>query len=86
MSDTIKVGKRRYRIIKHKPRNLRQSNIVSCRHTFGSTEKILRRNRRIWEKLYAKIGRQIDKKEVISGLFDYILNRCIIDNCVSIEY
>lgn len=71
MSDTIKPGKRRYRKIKHKSRNIQQFDIVSARHTFGSTEKILRRNRRIWERLYAKIGRQIDKKEVVLGIFLY---------------
>ena len=47
MSDTNKPGKRRYRKIKHKSRNIQQFDVVSARHNFGSTEKILRRNRKI---------------------------------------
>ena len=72
MSDTFNPGKRSFRLVKYKHRNTKQCDAVSCRHTFGSTEKILRRNRRIWERLYAKIGRQIDKEEIVSGMSEYL--------------
>jgi len=40
------------------------------RHTWGSTEKILRRGRKLWTRLLAKRRRQHDKDAVVesSGL------------------
>jgi hypothetical protein len=39
------------------------------RHTWGSTEKILRRGRKLWSRLFAKRRRQLDKDAInISGL------------------
>src|SRR5271157_1428160 len=51
-----------------KPRSSRQSRLIYCRSSFGSTEKILRRNAQTWRRKFAKEGRQIDKAEVQAGL------------------
>jgi hypothetical protein len=51
-----------------KPRSSKQADLISCRSSFGSTEKILRRNRKTWTRKFAKEGRQIDKAEVQAGL------------------
>lgn len=45
---------------------------IQSRMTFGSTEKIRRRNRGIWERLAAKIRRSLDKKEIRAGL-EYLI-------------
>lgn len=74
MSDTNKEGKRsgRSRVYDHagigKPRNKAQGAARVKRHTFGSTEKIRRRNRKTWTRLFAKAGRQDDKLKVQEGL------------------
>ena len=51
-----------------KPRSKRQDFLLYCRSSFGSTEKILRRNRKTWTRKFAKEGRQLDKAEVQAGL------------------
>ena len=40
---------------------------ISARHTFGSTEKILRRNRKTWTRLVNKRRRAIDAVAVRAG-------------------
>ena len=51
-----------------KPRSKRQDFLLYCRSSYGSTEKILRRNRKTWTRKFAKEGRQLDKAEVQAGL------------------
>ena len=63
MSRTNKSGKRGYRIPKVvEDKGIMDAHIKS--HTFGSTEKILRRNRKIWDRLANKRRRGLDKKVV----------------------
>lgn len=70
MSDSHKSEKRgKYR----NPRNIRcadvenkrQSWAISDRHHYGSTEKILRRNRKLWTRLLGK-RRRANGKETIA--------------------
>ena len=63
MSDTKKPGKTS-RIPRIKEEIIEIKNAIIKRHTFGSTEKILRRNRKIWTRLVNKIRRRIDKKKI----------------------
>jgi len=63
MSDTKKQGKR-HRIVAKKCRSLGQELVLKSRHGFGMSEKIRRRNRKTWTRLFQKIGRQLDKKEI----------------------
>jgi hypothetical protein len=69
MSRTAKHGKagarRRPEL---RPRTPDQSGALCQRRQYGSTEKILRRNRKLWTRLYAKIGRRHDKQVVQEGL------------------
>lgn len=46
-----------------KPRSNRQGWLVSARHSFGHTEKIRRRNRRLWARKFSKEGRKLDRVE-----------------------
>lgn len=64
--ETEKAGARRHP--KLKPQSPEQNGPLMQRHTFGHTEKILRRNRKLWSRLYAKIGRRIDARAVSEGL------------------
>jgi hypothetical protein len=57
---TEKAGARRRPSLQ--PRDPRQSNVISDRRSYGSTEKILRRNRKLWTRLFAKVGRRLDKE------------------------
>lgn len=50
------------------PRSKRQMWTIKQRRRFGSTEKILRRNRRMWCRLTAKIGRRLDREAVVDGM------------------
>ena len=60
MSDTIKK-ERSYKIPQTtEDKGINETHIK--RHTFGSTEKILRRNRKIWTRLANKIRRRISKR------------------------
>jgi len=65
---TEKAGARR--CPKLKPQSPEQNGPLMQRHTFGHTEKILRRNRALWSRLYAKIGRREDDRMVNEGLED----------------
>lgn len=49
-------------------RSPRQSNLLGQRHGFGRTEKILRRNRKTWTRLFAKEGRRLDQVAIVEGL------------------
>ena len=51
-----------------RPRDPEQNGPLMQRHTFGHTEKILRRNRQLWSRLFAKIGRRLDARIVKEGL------------------
>lgn len=46
--------KRWFRRVRLRPESSKMSDAISSRHTFGSTEKILRRNRKTWTRLLAK--------------------------------
>lgn len=62
MSRTTKAGKRG-RQVRVKPADPAVGNAVHMRHIYGSTEKILRRNRKTWTRLANKRRRQVDKVE-----------------------
>lgn len=65
MSRTEKEGKRwRYVHVRAEPAI---KMAISARHTFGSTEKILRRNRKTWTRLVNKRRRAIDAVAVRAG-------------------
>ena len=67
MSDTTKEGKRGWRGIKTPDtENQKMTRIICARHSFGSTEKILRRNRNLWRRLLGKARRTNDKKVIES--------------------
>lgn len=57
-----KAGARR--VVRQKPRSARQAYLGWLRRSFGSTEKILRRNRKTFTRLFAKEGRRLDKQEI----------------------
>lgn len=61
-----KAGARR--TVAERPRSSKSHWLQRKRRTFGHTEKILRRNRRLWQRLYAKEGRRLDKLAVREGL------------------
>jgi hypothetical protein len=60
-----KAGARR--VVEDRPRSSKAHWIQRKRRTFGRTEKILRRNRRLWSRLHAKEGRRLDKLAVCEG-------------------
>lgn len=67
MSRTTKEGKRFWRTIpggKHEAPGV--YGAMMDRHTYCSTEKIARRNRRLWERLAAKRRRAVDKRVIQS--------------------
>jgi len=66
---TEKAGARRRP--DHKPRSTRQTRILVDRRTYGSTEKILRRNRRLWSRLFSKEGRRLDKLAVTEEMIHF---------------
>jgi hypothetical protein len=65
MSRTTKEGKRGRPAPgrKHDPAH----EAIIKRHTFGRTEKILRRNRKTWTRLGNKRRRQDDKATIVEG-------------------
>lgn len=61
MSRTTKEGKRRWRNFKSPPgREGGLHEALMKRHTYGRTEKILRRNRKLWTRLLGKRRRRLD--------------------------
>ncbi len=50
-----------------RPRSSRQSGFIRQRRTYGHTEKILRRNRKLWARLFSKEGRRLDKLAIAEG-------------------
>lgn len=64
MSRTTKPGKRGGRIAAKKTEAPEIRDTIQKRHTFGRSEKILRRNRKTWTRLAAKRRRQLDKEAV----------------------
>jgi len=53
---------------KLRPRNADLFGPIVQRHAYGRSEKILRRNRKLWTRLYAKIGRRHDQEIIREGL------------------
>ena len=51
-------------------RSERQGWRIFSRRSFGHTEKILRRNRQLWARLFSKEGRQFDRAAVKESLGD----------------
>lgn len=64
MSRTTKPGKRGPRKVFKKTETSGIGDAIQKRHTYGHTEKILRRNRKLWTRLAAKRRRQVDKEAV----------------------
>jgi len=62
MSRTKKEGKRSRRVPAKEDPGIKDT--IYKRHAFGSTEKILRRNRKTWVRLGNKRRRQLDKDAV----------------------
>jgi len=62
VADTKKQGKRG-RVVSMCPDFANARDCISGRHGFGSTEKILRRNRKIWTRLLNKKRRRHDKEQ-----------------------
>lgn len=63
MSDTNKEGKRG-RVVNMTPEFPGMRDCITSRHGFGSTEKILRRNRKTWTRLLNKLRRRHDKQQI----------------------
>jgi len=53
---------------KSKARSKRQSWLRYARRSYGHTEKILRRNRKLWARKHSKEGRQLDKDAIKKSL------------------
>ena len=49
-------------------RSKRQGWRVFSRHRYGHSEKILRRNRKLWARLFSKEGRRLDGAAIREGL------------------
>jgi hypothetical protein len=64
MSRTTKPGKHGRRIAKVRCESPGIKEAHQKRHTYGHTEKILRRNRKLWTRLAAKRRRRLDKQAV----------------------
>jgi hypothetical protein len=64
MSRTIKEGKGSKRKPKVRSKSVGVADAVRKRQTFGSTEKILRRNRKTWTRLANKRRRAEDQTEI----------------------
>jgi hypothetical protein len=64
MSRTTKEGKRAKHDRTTRASNADQFCAVMPRHTFGSSEKILRRNRKTWTRLGNKRRRRHDRKVI----------------------
>jgi len=60
-----KAGARKVPTVR--PRSDHHGWLLAQRRAFGSTDKILRRNRKLWTRLAAKEGRQLDKQAVREG-------------------
>lgn len=75
MARTKKQGKRsKYTRPKNwRPESPKQDGAASKGRTFGSTEKILRRNRKTFRRLVSKIGRRIGKEKIAEQLEEGVL-------------
>jgi hypothetical protein len=62
MSNTRKEGKRGWRHPVGRPESAEIGAATAMRHSFGGTEKVLRRNRKTWTRLGNKRRRQLDKE------------------------
>jgi hypothetical protein len=62
MSDTDKEGKRGRGRPEVRPPTPQIGESMTSRHSYGRTEKILRRCRKIWTRLTNKRRRDLDKK------------------------
>jgi hypothetical protein len=66
MSDTKKEGKR-FRNPKLKGESPAVKSAVLDRHSWGSTEKILRRNRKLWTRLVNRRRRALGKEAIVES-------------------
>jgi hypothetical protein len=64
MSRTRKEGKRFCRQVSYRPEASNMKEPIFARQTWGSTEKILRRNRKLWTRLLAKRRRALGKQVI----------------------
>jgi hypothetical protein len=53
-----------------RPRSDRQNWLLSDRRSYGSTEKILRRNRKLWTRMFSKEGRKLDRQVIADQVSD----------------
>lgn len=63
MSDTKKEGKRG-RVVSIYAEDVSFFKSINRRHSWGQTEKILRRNRKLWTRLLNKCRRRVDKEKI----------------------
>jgi hypothetical protein len=63
VSHTHKEGKRG-RVVELAPQFEGMRDCIISRHSFGSTEKILRRNRKTWTRLLNRLRRRHDKDQI----------------------
>ena len=66
MSDTKNEGKRR-RFPKSKGESPAIRSAMENRHGWGHTEKILRRNRKLWTRLVNRRRRALDKAAIVES-------------------
>lgn len=67
MSRSKNNGKRK-KIPNIKPESSRENWLLVLKRSFGSTEKILRRNRKLWNRLINKERRSLDKEAIEESL------------------
>ncbi len=70
MSRTHKAGKRFFRRVRNRPEASNMKEPIFSRQMWGSTEKILRRNRKTWTRLLAKRRRVLGRDAIRAQLED----------------
>lgn len=68
MSDTWKPGKRERKWPMKRPFNLLAAHLRHKRIIWGSTERILRRNHKLWDRLMSKARRAHDSEIIKESL------------------
>jgi hypothetical protein len=59
----------RYKIRpKKKPASRREGRLLTLRNTYGGTERILKRSRKLWNRLINKERRSLDKEAIEDSL------------------
>lgn len=64
MSNTKKAGKRFWRRPKSGPSSVNMAGLIYKRQAWGTTEKIRRRVRKLWDRLFGKERRRLDKEAI----------------------